>query len=103
MNDQIGDTAIQWAEHIADIAYHTIAGSPRSERMRLGIVKAAYSVLNEHYGKIEWETFWRLVTSEIKILQEKERYALVREGCQIRPTHHCLRSIDDLFNVDKEA
>ena len=45
----LGDTTIEWARSVAKTVRATSAGSPRSEKMRLALVDAAFSILHEHY------------------------------------------------------
>jgi hypothetical protein len=101
---EMGDTAIEYALHAADIAYHTHAFSPRSERMRLGVVKALYEVVKEHYNsRLEWDDFWRVVVQEIKRKQEKAK----SEQTLLAPrpegvVYFYERSIEDLFDVNRQ-
>jgi hypothetical protein len=100
----MGDTAIEWAQSAAEVAYSTNAFSPRSERMRTRVVRAMFDIVREEYNtRLSWEDFWEVVEARIRELQAKdikERSVPINKRNSLR-LDRCDRSIEDLFNVDR--
>ncbi len=100
----MGDTAIEWAQSAAEVAYSTNAFSPRSERMRTRVVRAMYDIVREEYNsQLSWEDFWVVVEDRIKELQAKEMKESPVPYHKRNPLRldRCERSIEDLFDINR--
>lgn len=61
-----------WAHAVAELAFSTIAGSPRSERMRSALLSSTFEILKEHYDQnMTLEEYREIVFEKMRDLDKE--------------------------------